>query len=52
MRLSKEAKNRIKMMTSPERKSLAKCAKKLAEANCITFARANAIVRWSKKGGF
>jgi hypothetical protein len=52
MKLSRGAKSRIKMMTAAERKSLAKSARSLGEAECITMKRAEAIIRWSKKGGY
>jgi len=52
MKLSKGAKSRIKLMTAAERKSLAKCARTLAESECITMKRAEAIIRWTQKGGF
>jgi hypothetical protein len=52
MKLSKSAKSRIKMMTAAERKQLAKAAKVLAEAECITMKRGDAIIRWSLKGGY
>jgi len=52
MKLSRGAKQRIKMLTQAERKSLAKCAKVLAECECITMKRADAIIRWSAKGGY
>ena len=52
MKLSKGSKQRIKMMTAAERKSLAKCARTLAEAECITMKRADAIIRWSLKSGY
>jgi hypothetical protein len=50
MKLSKGAKSRIKMMTAAEKKSIAKAARVLAECECITMKRAEAIIRWSKKG--
>jgi len=52
MKLSKGAKSRIKLMTNPERKSLCKSARALAEAEVITMKRAEALIRWCNKGGF
>ncbi len=52
MKLSKGAKQRIKMLTAAERKSVAKCARTLAECECITMKRADAIIRWSMKSGY
>ena len=52
MKLSKGAKQRIKMMTAAEKKALAKCARTLAESECITMERAAAIIKWCKKGGY
>lgn len=52
MKLSKGAKSRIKMMTAAEKKSLAKCARTLAESECITYDRAAAIIRWCNKGSY
>jgi hypothetical protein len=52
MKLSKGAKSRIKMMTATERKTLAKCARTLAESECISMKRAESIIRWSQKGGY
>ena len=52
MKLSRGAKQRIKMLTQAERKSLAKCAKTLAEVECITMKRADAVIRWCAKGGY
>ena len=52
MKLSRGAKQRIKMLTAAERKSLAKCARVLAECECITMKRADAVIRWSQKGGY
>lgn len=52
MKLSKSAKSRIRMMTAAERKSLAKCARVLADNECITMKRAEAIRRWASKGSF
>jgi len=52
MKLSKGAKSRIKMMTATERKSLAKAARVLAESECITMKRAEAVIRWCSKGGY
>jgi len=52
MKLSKGCKARIKLMTNAERKSLAKCARQLAEAECITMDRAQSIIRWCNKGGY
>ena len=52
MKLSKGAKQRIKMLTSADRKKLGKCARVLAEAECITMKRADAIIRWTQKGGY
>ena len=51
-KLSKGAKQRIKMLTAAERKSVAKCARTLAECECITMKRADAIIRWSLKSGY
>lgn len=52
MKLSKGAKSRIKMMSASEKKSLAKAARMLAENECITMKRAEAIRRWASKGSF
>lgn len=52
MKISRSAKSRIKMMTAAERKSLGKAARTLAEAECITMKRAEAIIRWTNKGGY
>jgi len=52
MKLSKGAKSRIKLMTNPERKSLCKQARALAEAEVITMKRAEAVIRWCSKGGY
>ena len=52
MKLSRGAKSRIKLMTAAERKSIAKCARVLAESECISMKRAQAIIRWSQKGGY
>lgn len=52
MKLSKGSKQRIKMMTQAERKSLAKAARVLADAECITMKRADVIIKWSMKGGY
>lgn len=52
MKLSKGAKQRIKMMTASERKALAKSARILADSECITMKRADAVIRWSHKGGY
>lgn len=52
MKLSKGCKSRIKMMTSAEKKSLAKCARTLAECEAISMKRAEAIIRWSRKGSY
>jgi len=52
MKLSKGCKSRIKMMTNAERKSLVKAARLLAEAEVITMARAEAVIRWCAKGGY
>jgi hypothetical protein len=52
MKLSKSAKQRIKMLTQAERKSLAKSARVLAECECITMKRADTIIRWSMKSGY
>ena len=45
MKLSKNAKARIKMMNNAEKKALAKSAKLLFENSCITEDRAKAIFR-------
>lgn len=50
MKLSKGAKSRIKMMTASEKKSVAKAARLLAESECITMKRAEAIRKWTRKG--
>jgi hypothetical protein len=50
MKLSKGAKSRIKMMTATEKKSIAKAARTLAECECITMKRAEAIIREASKG--
>jgi len=52
MKLSKGAKSRIRLMTAAERKALAKAARNLAESECITMKRAEAIIRWTSKGSF
>lgn len=52
MKLSRGAKSRIKMMTAAEKKTLAKCARTLAESECISMKRAEAIIRWTHKGGY
>ena len=52
MKLSKSAKQRLKMLTAAERKSVAKCARTLAECECISMKRADAIIRWSMKSGY
>lgn len=52
MKLSKAAKQRIKMMSASERKNLAKCARSLADAECISMKRADAVIRWTHKGGY
>lgn len=49
MKLSKGAKSRIKMMTASEKKALAKAARLLAESECITMKRGEAIIRWANK---
>ena len=51
MKLSKGAKARIKMMSATDRKKVASAARLLAESECITMPRANAIIRWTNKGG-
>lgn len=45
MKLSKNAKARIKRMSATERKSMAKAAVLLADAEMITSARCAAILR-------
>jgi hypothetical protein len=52
MKLSKACKSRIKMMTQAERKSLCKSARALADSECITMKRADAVIRWCQKGGY
>lgn len=52
MKLSKGCKSRIKMMTSSEKKQLSKCAKVLAECEAISMKRAEAIIRWARKGSY
>tara|TARA_R110000824_G_scaffold207741_1_gene393227 strand:- start:1984 stop:2142 length:159 start_codon:yes stop_codon:yes gene_type:complete len=52
MKLSKGAKARIKLMTNPERKALIKATRLLAEAEVITFKRAQTVIRWCVKGGY
>jgi len=52
MKLSKNAKARIKLMTKAERASLAKAAKLLAESECITMKRASEVLKWCHKGGW
>jgi hypothetical protein len=52
MKLSKAAKARVKMMSAAERKALCKSAKLLAEAEVITYKRAEALIRWCNRGGF
>jgi len=54
MKLSKGAKNRIDLMTSTEKKAIAKAAKSLAECECITMDRAKSILRWCNRrnGGY
>jgi hypothetical protein len=48
MKVSKGAKARIKMMNNKEKQALVKAAKLLAESECISMARAHAIVRTSE----
>jgi len=50
MKLSKAAKSRVKMATAAERKALCKAAKMLAEAEVITYKRAEALIRWCNRG--
>lgn len=45
MKLSKEAKNRIKMIPKKKRGQLAKAALTLADCNLITYARYKLIVK-------
>ena len=52
MKLSRGCKQRIKMLTQAERKSLCKSARTLAEVECITMKRADAVIRWCQKGGY
>jgi len=52
MKLSKGAKQRIKMLTQAERKSLCKSARIMAETETITMKRADAIIRWCQRGGY
>jgi hypothetical protein len=54
MKLSKGSKARIDLMTSAEKKTLAKAARLLAETECITMDRARAILRWCNRrnGGY
>jgi hypothetical protein len=52
MKLSKGAKSRIKLMSAAERKQVAKAARVLAESECVSMKRAEAIIRWTQKGGF
>jgi len=52
MKLSKAAKSRVTMSTAAERKALCKAAKLLAEAEVITYNRAEALIRWCNRGGF
>jgi hypothetical protein len=37
-------------MSQAEKKKLASAARLLAETECITMKRGEAIIRWSKKG--
>ena len=52
MKLSKNAKSRLKMMTQAERKAVAKAARLLAESEIITLKRGELIIRWCNKGGY
>lgn len=52
MKLSKGAKARLKLMSAADRKSVAKSARVLAESECISMKRADAIIRWTQKGGY
>lgn len=54
MKLSKDCKNRIDLMTQAEKKALAKSAKMLAECGAITMKRAKAVIKWCNRtnGGF
>lgn len=52
MKLSKGCKSRIKMMSAAERKQVAKCARVLAECECLSMKRAEAIIRWTQKGSY
>jgi len=52
MKLSRGAKQRIKMLTAAERKTLCKSARMMAETETITMKRADAVIRWCQKGGY
>lgn len=52
MKLSKGAKSRIRLMSQAEKKSLAKAARLLAESECLTMKRAEAVIRWCNKSGY
>lgn len=45
MKVSKAAKNRLRMMSQAERKKIVQAAEMLAKANLITYARYSAIFR-------
>ena len=51
MKISKAAKARLRLMSASDRKAVEKAARVLADAECVSYARANAIIRWVKKGG-
>ena len=54
MKLSKACKARIDMMTAAEKKALAKCARVMAETECITHERAKTVIKWCGRssGGY
>lgn len=49
MKISKAAKARIRLMKQSEKKHVIKCAADLAMAECISYDRAQAIIRWAEK---